>query len=314
MRSFARSTFLLVLSVLTMGSTLLATSPAVAQWGWTNSGSSVGKKVVEEREVSVPHVVGTSVHVETRNASVRVVRSDRKDVRILATVTAGSKARLDEITVLIERASKEAGSGLRVVAQYGEDNKHQRHDSLALVVEIPDARGVTAVTSNGPIDIIGLDGEATLRTSNGSITVNQHNGVVRASTSNSPIIVSGAVGLVDVTTSNGSVKVSEATGDVKVTTSNASITVTQSPGNSGMLQLRSSNGSVKVVLAESIRGQLAISTSNARITVADLPHVANGARVERLSGTRAVVHFDDADVNHVISTSNASVTISHIGE
>lgn len=281
-------------------------APAAAQW-WSN-GPSSARPVTETREIVIPHVPDASIAVSSANGKIEIRKTDREDVKITALVRGEDEDRIDEIDIVVERAPEERGSGLSIKSVFGEESRLRRHDSVSYVIEIPDANGVTARTSNGSISIHGLSGEAVLNSSNGAVHVREHTGAVRASTSNGRIEIDGGVDHVHANSSNGRVAVTGATGDVTVRTSNGRITVEQGGGASGVLDLSTSNASVRVGVAGGLRGTLSASTSNGRINVDS----ALG-EPESSSRNRATLRFDDDDARHTVRTSNGSITLSRGG-
>ncbi len=143
-----------------------------------------GSNLVEgKKSAVVPHQAGTAIDVRGDNGSIQVVKADRGDVEIVATIRARTQERLDGTTINAQRG--EDGT-LRVTANWPAGGRHD-NESCSFEIAVPEAVGVTLETSNGAVSIAGLSGPARLHTSNGAIHATDQNGPVEARTSNGGI-------------------------------------------------------------------------------------------------------------------------------
>ena len=259
----------------------------------------------EERVVTIPHIDRKPVNITTRNGDITVVRTDADAVTITATVKASSESRARQINVIVSRLDDDT---LEIEPEF--QGGYKRHDGVDIRLEIPNAMGVSAKSSNGAILVHGLAGDATLDTSNGRVTVEQHEGAVHARTSNGRLTFTSVTGTIDAKTSNGRVELSGPERDVTVRTSNGRITVDLAPEFTGVLSLDTSNGQVSVGVGEHLRGTLEASTSNGSVSVESLGRVHSVRTDDGRNKGRATFEFGGApEPHHRVRTSNGSVTL-----
>lgn len=240
---------------------------------------------VEKTEtLSIGHVEGSSIDVETVNGSITIKKSDRKDVEIKARIRARSDERLDQVNILTERAK----DGKLTIRVEWPDGSRQSNEGVSFEILLPDAKHARLKSSNGKLNIAGLSGDADLRTSNGSITVQDHDGPIDAQTSNGKINIAGATHSVKVKTSNGSLKIGLAS------------------AAKGPINARTSNGSVTLDLSPSFSGNLSMQTSNGSIKLKDL----GSASVSKHSKKKAEIDFGGDGEKSMIRTSNGSIRVN----
>lgn len=237
----------------------------------------------EQREVSIPHIAGSAIHVTSRNGSIRASVGGVDDVRVTTKLYSESEDRLAGAMV---RTRREPDGTLKVWAEWPQPGRDS-NEGASFEIVLPDADGATLTTSNGSIHADGLGGPAVLSSSNGSIVVTDHKGPVDASTS------------------NGSVRAESVQGPVSVATSNGSVTVRTAQGEPGPLRIRTSNGSVILDLPAAHEGVLRVSTSNGRV------HYAGPASaVVRREDDAAEFRFGPGPEVSTVTTTNGSVRVS----
>ncbi len=200
----------------------------------------------ETRQLMVDHQPGTALDIQTKNGAIDVQVVEVDSVEIDAHLKAMTQERLDLTEVVASRLD-DGTLYLRVVWPEG---GRKSSEGCSFDIRLPSAYGVTLVSSNGSLTLIGAAGEATMRTSNGRIHVENHDGNVVADTSNGRVVLAQIIGSVNVDTSNGAVRVDLAdasSGPVHIDTSNGSVHVTVGGAFAGELAARTSNGSVSLV-------------------------------------------------------------------
>lgn len=245
-----------------------------------------GFKATTTQVNNVPHVPGAALDVATRNGAITITGDPgASDVQVTATISAGGLTQ-DEAdqrllaTVLDVRRNAE---GVLTVRVHWPEPKHS-NDSAAFDIRLPDADGVTAVTSNGAVEVAKLGGQLRVNTSNGRVRVTDHDGAAEVDTSNGSVTVTRLNGPLTVDTSNGSVTAEHVAGPMKVDTS---------------------NGSVQVVVDESFTGRVVFDTSNGRVRVTDGPGRVVKSNLKRSGG---VIVVGDESTESVIDTSNGGIT------
>ncbi|MHC4774535.1 MAG: DUF4097 family beta strand repeat-containing protein [Planctomycetota bacterium] len=240
--------------------------------------------------LSVEHVAGTPVLVDTKNGRIEVVAEpDRSDVSVEAHIQCrgATQQEADErLAAMNLNVSRDAGRRLVVKPVF--PARHSGSDGASIYIKIPDASGVDLDTSNGRVVAHGLAGHLVIDTSNGRIKVTDHDGSARVDTSNGRILLTNVHGPVEADTSNGAIELSLAhdqTGPIDLDTSNGSITVEVGQGFDGIVIFDTSNGSVHV---DDQTGRVLSSSgsrSKRRITVGE------GGQTSRLDTSNGSIHF-----------------------
>ena len=204
--------------------------------------------------------------------------SDGTTSRVQATLKKADKidykATQDGDTVSVE--AKEKG---RSISIFG------RSPGAEIEVTVPVQTIVELRTSNGSIEIYGIERSGTLRTSNGKI------------------VMENVKGDFDADTSNGSITVSTMEGTVKLETSNGRINFTGELTPGGINEMKTSNGSITVSLEGEPSVELDASTSNGSVS-SKLPILASSTGDNHLAGS-----IGNAEAKLNIRTSNGSVTV-----
>lgn len=241
-----------------------------------------GEKVSEEFLESYSVKQGTTVRINNPNGDISVEGWDGEKVEIYAfKESIHGKEALDEVDIFIEVAGEmiirtEHPTALTKV-------------SVNYQVKIPENVFLDIVEgSNGDIVIENLAGNIALTTSNGSITATGVYGTVSARSSNGDINISDVRGLGTLQTSNGSInaELPRLRDDVDIRTSNGSITLVLAPELEADLSIKTSNGSVsysglnidatetdQTLLVGAINGggsKINVTTSNGSIELAPL--------------------------------------------
>ena len=182
----------------------------------------------------------STLDVETSNGSIAVTGTSRRDVNIQVKVTAQAETMTE---------AKSIAADVKIVTDRGEIRAEgprtsgRRYWSVSYRIETPTHQNVTLGSSNGSVNLTGL------------------NGVLRADTSNGSVRATDLAGDVKVTTSNGSLQVSLngstwVGAGLEATTSNGSLRVDMPREYSARLIARSSNGSLNLDRPVTIQGRI----------------------------------------------------------
>lgn len=242
------------------------------------------EKITETREVKIATAPGLPLTVKTSNGGIEIIPTDSSEMRIKATVYARHKERLESVHV---SASNDAGSGNDVHVDFPAAAQGEE-EGCSLVIEVPRAKNIRLVASNGAISVRGTAGTASLETSNGGVTVKEHDGEATVQTSNGPVTVASLNGKASIKTSNGPVTLARATHAFQINSSNAPVTVAMDRGFSG---------------------EISASTSNGRISVPKGAKVLSDAGNKGIGNAAMKVAIGDGTESSTIRTSNAPVTI-----
>ncbi|MFC1935585.1 DUF4097 domain-containing protein [Chloroflexota bacterium] len=230
--------------------------------------------------------------IETRDDSFTVGSSPRLVVgsfngRIAVSVGSDNSIR---VQATLKRADKidyevsQDGDTVSVKARQKERTTG-RSPGADIEVVAPSSARVELRTSNGMIELRGMEESGTLETSNGKI------------------VVEDVRGNLDARTSNGSINVTELEGSVDLETSNGAINFDGELTPGGRNEMGTSNGSVNVTLRGKPSIHLDATTSNGTAS-SKLPITATSTGDNHLAGT-----IGDGEAELVIHTSNGSVTV-----
>ena len=256
-----------------------------------------------------PLEAGGKVSVESFNGPIEVAGWDQNSVEINGTKHASFREAMDEIKIDIDATP----ASVRVRASRP-DGFH--NTGVRFSIRVPRNAVLELISSsNGRIDVDGVEGSAHLHTSNGGIRVLRFKGDLQADTSNGTIETGELSGNANLHTSNGSVRGDASGGSFEAVTSNGRIEVRlKDPATTWPVRLRSSNGHIEVTVDANVLPELRASTSNSSILVR-LPSSANARLRARTSHSPITSEFDglQADQGRRRVHSEVEETIGHGG-
>ncbi|MGI6358186.1 MAG: DUF4097 family beta strand repeat-containing protein [Bacillota bacterium] len=232
-----------------------------------------------------------SVLVQSENGSIVVAGTDDDQITLTAkfSARAGTQAAADQALAKMQSRNTIENRNLQIIADYGRSQKNGLQISYEL--SVPHRMLLRANTSNGNIDVHGVQGQLILKTSNGSIEVRSE----------------AELGDVNASTSNGNVDILFGTGQANIhaTTSNGSVYVTGQPSG-GTCTLRSSNGNVEAVFPESLGVELDASVGNGTLDIGEGQWTIVGGKIssKNIQATRG-----DGALRLDISTGNGKVIV-----
>ncbi len=229
--------------------------------------------------------------VTSENGSIDVETGDAGTIRVQATLRNAPR---------VQYEVSEEGDTVTVEADV---DSGARNAGADIIVTAPAETEVELETSNGRIEIQGLEASGTLRTSNGRVVMEELEGDFDVRTSNGPIEVTSMEGEGTLATSNGPVTLAEVKGAFDVDTSNGNISFSGEMTAGGDNRLETSNGSVTVELEGTPSVNVDATTNRGKVT-SELPIDASTKNAKRLVGT---IGGGEAELH--IRASNGSVTI-----
>ncbi len=163
--------------------------------------------------------VDVYAEIEVRSSDKKAARDFMDDVEIVV------RNRGDELEIKVDRPHDKSGSFWDWVAGSGRPNL-----TVNFSIKVPEEMDIEASSVNGAVEIVGIQGQASLSTTNGKIQAEEVLGSVEAHTTNGSIFVDiSADNLEDdivLHTVNGSIKLSldeDIEADVEASTVNGSI-------------------------------------------------------------------------------------------
>lgn len=241
-------------------------------------------------------VVGDSVRliVDSVNGSIEVTAAAAGEVRVQATIRGANRIEYE----VAQNGDTITARGRRTGwALFGGGA------GVSFVITVPPQVDVELETSNGSIQLSGVEGSGSLETSNGKIVLEDVKGEFDGDTSNGTITVDAMEGHARLETSNGRVDLREVIGQVDVETSNGRIFYSGDMTPGGRNRLVTSNGDVNVELHGTPSIDLDASTSRGRVS-SEFPILVTVMKERELTGT---IGAGEADL--FIRTSNGSVSI-----
>ena len=199
-------------------------------------------KVKQELHYSYPSQPGGKLSVSSLNGPIEITGWDQNTIDITATKYAETQELLAQIQIDISVFT--GGVEVRTNPPAGAHNVGVKY-----VIKVPRRTELAEIrSSNGPINVVDVEGAANLQTSNG------------------PVHVSKTHGKLDIKTSNGPVHLEQVEGETNVHTSNGPVHADLA-GNSGPITVMTSNGPVDLKLGLVNQAAIKAATSNGPITL-----------------------------------------------
>ncbi len=231
--------------------------------------------------------------VNSDNGWIKVNTGSDDEVRVQATLRGVDR---------IDYEVSQDGNTITVVAEI-DQGWFISNVGVDITITTPVNTDVELETSNGAIELNGIEGTGTLRTSNGEIVLENVKGDFEGRTSNGKIEVDTLEGTAFLMTSNGGLDLQEVIGEVDAETSNGGISYSGDMIPGGDNRLITSNGNVDVELLGTPGIKLDASTNNGDVT-SELPITATTTSDDHLVGT-----IGDGEADLYIESSNGDVTI-----
>ena len=271
---------------------LLALAVAIAALLLTATGCSIGP--TEFRDDSFTVGVSPTVVVNSENGSIEINAGTDNEVRVEATLTDAPR---------VQYEISQDGDTITIDAKISKEWWFFGSAAADIAITAPAGTYVEVDTSNGAVELHGMEGAGTLRTSNGKIVLKDVKGAYDGTTSNGAIEIGTMEGTCVISTSNGSVDLWDVKGEVEVESSNGEIWFSGEMTAGSRSRLVTSNGKVEVELFGTPSVSLDAKTSNGVVTC-ELVITATLTREDHLVGT---IGAGEADL--YIRTSNGDVTI-----
>ena len=278
--------------------TLLLAVAAISAMLLTVAGCDEWSDDCDEETIEIKDdsfAVGDSVRlvVKTGNGAIEVNSGSDGEVLVEATLRVPEE---------IDYSVTQDGDTINVVAE-PRSGGWRDCKQASFVITVPAKTDVDLRTSNGRIELVGIEGSGRLETSNGEISLDDVKGDFDGGTSNGRIDIDTLEGSVELDTSNGAVSVRDAKGEFELETSNGRISFSGELVAGGNNRLVTSNGQVDVELEGTPSVRIEAATSTGEITT-DLP-----LKIESVSKNRLVGTIGDAEADLYVSTSNGDVDI-----
>jgi DUF4097 and DUF4098 domain-containing protein YvlB len=212
----------------------------------------------EAREAFEKHQIeftqdGETVRIESESGGLNPFKGLLNRLGVKYTITVPAKFNVDLRT---------AGGNVAVADLEGQAKVQTTGGSLDLG-RISDE--IQARTSGGNIKIQGGRKNVAAQTTGGSVMIGKVEGDLKVKSSGGNITVDTIKGEIEANTTGGSIKIGSAGGPVKATSSGGNVSAELADGAPGQCTLKTTGGSVKLMVPEKIAADLNASTVGGRV-------------------------------------------------
>lgn len=158
------------------------------------------------------------------------------------------------------------------------------------------------LTGSGDLDLVEITGDLKFRTGSGSFNLGSIDGNLWVATGSGDILVKAARGDLSVKTASGSVSIGSHDGSLKITTASGDVTA-QSGGSRGEIDIRTSSGSVDLVLIHSESIEVSLDTISGSIS-SNIP-----LEVKRVGRKALVGSAGNGDLKLRVTTVSGDIVI-----
>ncbi len=205
---------------------------------------------------------GGALTIDNFNGSVEILSWEKDSVQVTGTKYAAHQEDLSQLK--IEGQTTGNAVTLRTVRPGNRGNMGAKY-----FVRVPrQIRLEKIVTTNGPIRVEDIQGDAQLQTTNGAIRIRKLAGKLQARTSNSSIEGIDLDSDCTLKSSNGSIRLERVRGALDASTTNSGIHVMLASPRAGQpLSFHTTNGGIELAFDNLESSELRANTSNSGITL-----------------------------------------------
>ncbi len=226
---------------------LLFAPTTTADWGW-------GDNKVKETETfdqNYDTAANAAIGVRNTNGNIEIETWDRDEVRVFAEKKAQARNREDALALLEETeiVIRETGGGLTIEVDLPDNSWRKRGNaSVNFRLTVPRGASIEGGSTNGGIEITGVDGRVEVETTNGSIALRDIGGDTDVETTNGQIKAFGIGGALNARTTNGGIDAevlaTSLQDDMRLTTTNGSVDLALSSALAASVDASAQNGRV----------------------------------------------------------------------
>lgn len=160
------------------------------------------------------------------------------------------------------------------------------------ILHVPASASLDLQASNGPISVAGVNGNIKVRATNGPLSIKDCTGSIDAQTNNGPIAFSGDSGEVHLHADNGPI----------------SVKVSKDLWNGSLLDARTSNGPMSLVLPAAFHSGVRVEASGH--APMSCRHEACSSAYRDLSGNKQTLQMNGSSETIRISTGSGPISVS----
>ena len=245
---------------------------------------------------------GSTLWVTNRNGSIKVEGWNQEKVDLTAFIRDSEGRHID---LKVERR----GSDLAIEAVWPKTGWFNfgffgtQSPRCEFVLKVPRKLVSTYSTTNGAIEVKGIDGYAGCDTTNGDIRVSDVKGEVHADTTNGGIVATNLFARIKGGTTNGDIDLENVAGGIDLETTNGSITAKNLDGWGEGIHLESTNGEIEADLGQA-KGDLKADNSNGRLDIK-----LTGVEIVSMDKHEAHIRIPGRTQAITLSTTNGAITV-----
>jgi hypothetical protein len=206
---------------------------------------------------------------------------------------------------VIFQLNEKSGMGIH----FGMGNNHAPH----VTVETPTALDLELRTSDGALNVSGVQGNLQLHTSDGAVDVHDVSGTLRLVASDGAIKIHNVSGTLESRSSDGHATIDGRFTALQVHTSDGNLDLTLADGTqlNTASRVESSDGHVTLHLPRTMAVDLDVHTGDGHIDC-KLPVMVEGYNSNRESGHNLRGHLNGGGIPLTVHTSDGNVTINSL--
>lgn len=245
---------------------------------------------------------GAKLWVANRNGSIKVEGWDQEKVDLTAFIRDSEGRHID---LKVERR----GTDLAIEALWPKAGWFNfgffgtQSPRCEFVLKVPRKVVSAYATTNGGIEVKGIEGYAGCDTTNGDIRVSDVKGEVHAGTTNGGIVATNLFARIKGGTTNGDMELTNVAGGIDLETTNGSITAKGLDGWGEGIRLESTNGEIEVELGKA-KGDLKAGNSNGRLDIR-----LSGVEIVSMEKHEAHIRIPGRAQAISLSTTNGAITV-----
>ena len=218
-----------------------------------------------DETIVVPAPPGRAISVRNANGKTRVLGEDRSDIeiRIQKCVRADCPDAAAKLLESIRLQSSSTTDVLEIEVQI--PRKCSRHGLAHVEIRTPRDTQVALSSTNGKINLQGLERSVRARSSNGSVSICEVNGDIDVTTANAKVACQCTHGHLRARSSNGKIEVGRHRGSLDASTSNGVIRASLEALAGSGVSLTTSNGRIALELSDESDADVDIRVENGLI-------------------------------------------------
>ncbi len=231
-------------------------------------GVTLNGRFTEEIDLSFAAAGISVIDADTTNGSITVNASDTQEIKVHAekTIRALTDEKAKEYAAEVELFAETEGDMLKVYYEHPKGWK-QVQVNIQYTIDCPPSIALRLGTTNGNIEVMGVNKAVEANTTNGNIGLTGGEGTIILRTTNGNVDIEDSKGRIETSTTNGNIHARIETLEDKadLSTTNGGVHVEIQKGTAPV-RASSTNGAITIGLPSDFNGQLDASTFNGSVS------------------------------------------------